>query len=74
MPDLEEPVQKKRNGSKVIVCSPPDAQVEAYAQKVCQRLSKGKTELDIVDGFTQFMKLVVKIRAKQLGGHHEEAQ
>ncbi|HMN11388.1 MAG TPA: hypothetical protein PKD55_03565 [Bellilinea sp.] len=72
MRELTEPNQTKRNSSKVTVCPPSDAHIEAYARKVCQRLSKGRPDHDLIDGFTRFMKLVVKIRTEQLGVRHEE--
>ncbi len=57
-------------------CPPTDEQIEQYAREVCEHLSQKHSvdycQTDILRGFTEFVKIAVRIRAKQLGATYDK--
>lgn len=68
--------QPGTNDRKVVVCPPTPQRIEQYTRAVCRALSENHGQEycnpDVVAGFTAFVKLVVRIRARQLGATDDE--
>jgi hypothetical protein len=59
--------KSKKTSDKVIHYEPtPPNVVEHFARSVCEELGEGFTDRDIVRGFTNFMKVMVRAKANQL--------
>lgn len=54
--------------SRVEYIPPASHQVESYSRAVCIELGKEFAEPEVVEGFTQFMKVVVAFAERRLNG------
>lgn len=54
----------------VIYCAPSSESVDAYAREVCEKLAQqidpSYADYEVVSGLAGFLKLLSRIRAKQL--------
>ena len=64
----------KQKSPGVIVHPPDDLIVERYGRTVCKKLAQEHdpdySTPDVVQGFTAFMKIVVRVKARQLEKNH----
>jgi len=81
MHELKRTAGRTKRGKhhrKVVVCPPTEQQIEQYARAVCQQLSQKHHPAygapEVVRGFTDFVKLAVRIRARQLGATYDEQE
>ena len=79
MHDLKSGPGRKQpadHGEQVVVCPPSQERIEHYARQVCRQLSQRMgtdfCEAEVQRGFAGFVKIVVRIRARQLGATYEE--
>ena len=67
--DMDEP-QSQTNTNQVLYFAPKPEAIEKYARFVCNALAERHGEeyrkTEIVNGFTNFVKVVVRIHAKHL--------
>jgi len=59
--------------NRKITYHPPDSQIlEQFARDVCRELAKDcegdRLDPEVISGFSNFMKLVARMRAKELNG------
>ncbi|KAB2902361.1 MAG: hypothetical protein F9K27_17050 [Anaerolineae bacterium] len=64
MEQIEEESQPRR----VIYLPPASHRLEDYSQQVCHDLGEEFTEPEVIEGFTQFVKVAVRIMARHLNG------
>jgi hypothetical protein len=61
-------MQESQDKVRIEYIPPASDRVEAYGQQVCDGLGDEFAEPEVVQGFTQFVKVVVGIAARHLNG------
>ena len=61
-------MQESQDGVRIEYIPPAPDRVEAYGQQVCHDLGDAFAEPEVVQGFTQFVTVIVRIAARHLNG------
>ena len=61
-------MEESQKEVRVEYIPPASDRVEAYGQQVCHGLGDEFAEPEVVQGFTQFVKVVIRIAARHLNG------
>jgi hypothetical protein len=61
-------MQESQDGVRIEYIPPASERVEAYGQQVCHNLGDEFAEPEIVQGFTQFVKVIIRIAERHLNG------
>lgn len=61
-------MQESQDDVRIEYIPPATEQVEAYSQQVCAELGDEFIEMEVVQGFTQFVKVIIRIAARHFNG------
>ena len=59
-------MQESQDKVRIEYIPPASDRVEAYGQQVCHDLGDEFAALEVVHGFTQFVKVIIRIAARHL--------